>query len=68
MPNPWIRALATFKEKLMSVGTMLLIVLILMLLGAVPFWPHSRNWGYASMSGFGLVALVVMVLLVMERP
>jgi hypothetical protein len=67
MPTTWIRALATFKEKLMSVGTMLLIVLFLMLLGAVPVWPHSRNWGYASMGGIGVVALVVMVLLVMGR-
>jgi hypothetical protein len=68
MPTTWIHALATFKEKLMSVGTMLLIVLVLMLLGAVPIWPHSRNWGYASMGGFGLVALLVVVLLVMGRP
>ncbi len=57
-----------FKEKLMSLGTMLLIVLILMLLGVVPTWPHSRNWGYAPMGGIGLAALVVVVLLVMERP
>ena len=51
----------------MSLGTMLLIVLILMLLGVVPTWPHSRNWGYAPMGGIGLAALVV-VLLMMERP
>lgn len=52
----------------MSLGTMMLIVLIVMLLGAIPIWPHSRSWGYASMGGFGLVALVVIVLLVMGRP
>ena len=56
-----------FKEKLMSLGTILLILVILMLLGAVPAWPHSRSWAYAPMGGLGLVALVVVVLLVMGR-
>jgi hypothetical protein len=51
----------------MSLGTILLIVLILMLIGAVPTWPHSRNWGYGPSGGLGLVVLVVIVLLVMGR-
>jgi Protein of unknown function (DUF3309) len=48
-------------------GTVLLIVLILMLLGAVPAWGHSRNWGYGPSGGLGLVVLVVVVLLLMGR-
>lgn len=47
------------------VGTILLVILILMLLGAVPAWPHSRNWGYYPSSGLGLVAVVLVVLLLM---
>ena len=46
-------------------GTILLVILILMLLGAVPAWPHSRNWGYYPSGGLGLVALVLVVLLLM---
>jgi hypothetical protein len=51
----------------MSLGTILLIVLILMLIGAFPSWPHSRGWGYGPTGGLGLVLLVVVVLLVMGR-
>ncbi|HEX5685808.1 MAG TPA: DUF3309 family protein [Ideonella sp.] len=51
----------------MSLGTILLIVLILMLLGAIPTWPHSRSWGYAPSGVLGAVVLVVLVLLVMGR-
>jgi hypothetical protein len=51
----------------MSLGTILLIVLILMLIGAVPSWPHSRNWGYAPSGALGLVVLVIIVLLLMGR-
>ena len=51
----------------MSLGTILLIVLILMLIGAVPTWPHSRSWGYWPSGGLGLVVLVVLVLLMMGR-
>ena len=51
----------------MSLGTILLIVLILMLIGAVPTWPHSRNWGYGPSGGLGLVVLVVIILLLMGR-
>ena len=48
-------------------GTILLIVLILMLLGAAPAWPYSREWGYAPSGGVGLLLAVVLVLLVMGR-
>lgn len=51
----------------MSLGTILLIVLILLLIGAVPTWPHSRSWGYMPSGGLGLVLLIVVVLLVMGR-
>jgi hypothetical protein len=51
----------------MSLGFILLIVLILMLLGAIPSWPHSREWGYAPSGGIGLVLLIVVVLLLMGR-
>ena len=48
-------------------GTILIVILILMLLGAMPTWPHSRNWGYYPSGGLGLVLLVVIVLLLMGR-
>lgn len=51
----------------MSLATILLIVLILMLIGAVPAWPHSRGWGYAPSGVLGLVVLLVLVLLLMGR-
>lgn len=46
-------------------GTILLIVLILMLIGAVPTWPHSKNWGYGPSGGLGLVVIIVIVLLLL---
>jgi hypothetical protein len=51
----------------MTLGTILLIVLVLLLLGAIPAWPHSRSWGYGPSGGLGLVLLVVVVLLLMGR-
>ncbi|MCC6717484.1 MAG: DUF3309 domain-containing protein [Acetobacteraceae bacterium] len=48
-------------------GTVLLVVLILMLLGAIPTWPHSRGWGYFPSSGLGLVLLIVVILLLTGR-
>lgn len=47
--------------------TILLIVLVLMLVGALPSWSHSRNWGYAPSGGLGLVVIVLIVLLLMGR-
>ncbi len=46
-------------------GTVLLILLILMLLGAVPAWPHSRSWGYGPSGGLGLVVLIIIILLLL---
>ncbi|MDP2369480.1 DUF3309 family protein [Rhodoferax sp.] len=51
----------------MSLGTILLIVLVLLLIGAIPSWPHSRGWGYGPSGGLGLVVIIVLVLLVMGR-
>lgn len=51
----------------MSLGTILLVVLILLLVGAVPTWGYSRGWGYAPSGGLGLVLLVVLVLLATGR-
>ncbi|RKE37732.1 uncharacterized protein DUF3309 [Paraburkholderia sp. BL23I1N1] len=45
-------------------GTILLIVLILLLIGAFPTWPHSRSWGYAPTSSIGIIVIVVIVLVV----
>ncbi len=44
-------------------GTILLVFLILMLVGALPTWPHSRNWGYYPTGGLGLVLIIVVILL-----
>ncbi len=51
----------------MGLGTILLIVLLLMLIGTVPTWPHSRGWGYGPSGGIGLVLVVLLVLLLMGR-
>ncbi len=51
----------------MSLGTILLIVLILLLIGIIPSWPHSRSWGYGPSGGIGLVVLILVILLVMGR-
>lgn len=51
----------------MGIGTLLLIVLILMLIGVLPTWSHSRSWGYGPTGGVGLVVLVLVVLLMLGR-
>lgn len=51
----------------MSIGTLLLIVLVLALIGAIPTWSHSRNWGYGPSGGLGLVVIVLVVLVLMGR-
>jgi hypothetical protein len=51
----------------MSLGTILLIVLILILIGVLPTWPHARGWGYAPGGTVGVMLLVVVVLLLMGR-
>lgn len=51
----------------MTLGTILLIVLVLLLIGALPSWPHSRNWGYYPSGGLGLVLVIIIILLLMGR-
>lgn len=49
----------------MSLGTILLIIVLLMLIGAIPTWPHSRAWGYGPSGGLGLVLIILLVLLLL---
>ena len=51
----------------MTLGTILLVVLILMLLGAVPAWPHSKGWGYGPSGGLGLVLIILIILLFLGK-
>ena len=51
----------------MGLGTILLIILILMLIGAIPTWPHSKGWGYGPSGGLGLVVIIIVVLLLSGR-
>jgi hypothetical protein len=51
----------------MSLGTILLILVVLMLIGVVPSWPHSRSWGYGPSGILGVVLIIVLVLLLMGR-
>lgn len=47
--------------------TILIVLLVLLLLGVIPAWPHSRSWGYGPSGGLGLILVVVLVLLLMGR-
>lgn len=51
----------------MSLGTILLIVLVLILPGVIPAWPHSRGWGYGPSGGIGLLVVILLVLLLLGR-
>jgi hypothetical protein len=51
----------------MSIGTILLVILILALVGIIPIWPHSRDWGYAPVGGVGLVVMILVILLLTGR-
>lgn len=51
----------------MCLGTILLLILILMLIGVIPTWPHSRNWGYGPSGGVGFVVIIILVLLLLGR-
>jgi asparagine N-glycosylation enzyme membrane subunit Stt3 len=55
------------KARRISMFTILLVVLVLMLLGALPTWPHSRSWGYYPSGGLGLIVVVILVLLLAGR-
>ncbi|QDU28057.1 hypothetical protein ETAA8_31490 [Anatilimnocola aggregata] len=49
------------------IGTVLIVLLILFLLGALPTWPHSRSWGYGPTGGLGLVLIIVIILILLGR-
>jgi hypothetical protein len=51
----------------MSIGTILLIILVLVLIGAIPAWPYSRGWGYGPSGIVGLIVVVLLILLLMGR-
>lgn len=51
----------------MTIGTILLIILVLALVGVLPTWPHSRTWGYGPSGGLGLVLLILIVLLLLGK-
>jgi hypothetical protein len=51
----------------MSIATILLIVLVLLLLGVIPSWPHSKAWGYGPSGGLGLIVVILLVLLLMGK-
>jgi hypothetical protein len=55
------------KARNMSIGMILLIILILILIGALPTWPHSRSWGYYPSGGIGVVLIIIIILLLMGR-
>jgi hypothetical protein len=67
LSKPLLARLPGPAEEAAMLGTILLIVLILLLLGALPTWPHSRNWGYYPGGGIGLVLLIIIILLLMGR-
>lgn len=48
-------------------GTVLIVVIILLLLGALPTWPHSRRWGYLPSGGLGLILLILLILILVGR-
>lgn len=51
----------------MTLGTILLVILVLVLIGVIPTWPHSSKWGYGPSGGVGLVLLIVLVLLLLGK-
>ena len=55
------------KEHVMSLGTILLVVIILMLIGVLPTWPHARTWGYGPSGAVGVILIILVILLVMGR-
>ena len=60
-------AIPTTKENQMGIGMILLVVLVLALVGVIPTWPHSREWGYGPSGGVGLILLIVLILLVLGK-
>ena len=55
------------RERRKVMGTILIVILILMLVGVLPTWPHSRSWGYYPSGGLGLILLILLILLLLGR-
>jgi hypothetical protein len=55
------------KENDMSIGTIVLIILVLVLIGVIPTWGHSKNWGYGPSGGVGLVVVILLILLLLGK-
>src|SRR5438094_7988822 len=64
---PYIPCATQRRNRSRIMGTILLIILILILIGALPTWPHSRSWGYYPSGGLGLVVLILIILVLMGR-
>ena len=62
-----IRVITRQSEVCIMLGTILIVILILALCGALPRWSHSRNWGYYPSGGVGLILMIVLILLVLGR-
>ena len=70
MPEPGLAGGVPTKRRFakgISMGTILIVILLLVLLGAWPAWPYSRGWGYYPSSGLGLVLVVLLVLMLLGR-
>jgi hypothetical protein len=61
------RRLSVREKECNMLGTILIVILVLALFGAIPRWPHSRNWGYYPSGGVGLILMIVVILLVLGR-
>ena len=61
------QALSSRREAGMTIGTLLVIILIVLLIGALPRWGHSRRWGYGPSGGLGLVLVILLILVLMGR-
>jgi hypothetical protein len=55
------------QENDMSVGTIILIILVLILVGAIPTWPHSKGWGYGPSGGLGLIVVILLILVLLGK-
>ena len=65
--NLWMDLDCVFRKEKHVLGTVLVVILILALLGALPRWNHSRQWGYAPTGGLGLILLIVVILVLLGR-
>jgi hypothetical protein len=64
-----VRGICIIQKRLEGnmLGTILIVILILILIGALPTWPHSRNWGYYPTGGIGLILVILVILLLLGR-